>query len=140
MPDNPLRARPDAIDRLTSEAAGDDDAVLMLNMNRYSTEAGFPGGEEYRRYMDRLEHSVTAGGGRVLWRTPVTDTVIGSDHDAYDEILAVWYPSHSAFLELPSADGADLMFASRKLCVTHATILAMPADRDPLRPSGAAST
>jgi hypothetical protein len=65
----------------------------------------------------------------------VTDAVIGCDHDDYDEILAVWYPSHAAFLALPNAEGAELMFESRKHCVANATILALPADRDPLRPT-----
>ena len=70
----------------------------------------------------------------MLWRTPVIDTVVGCDHDDYDEMLAVWYPSHTAFLELPDADGAELMFTSRRTCVANSTILALPADRDPLRP------
>lgn len=135
MTDDHVRADREAMERVTSQAAGADEPVLMLNLNRYSDAAGFPDGDEYRLYMSRLEHSVGAGGGAVLWRTPVTDAVIGCDHDAYDEILAVWYPSHTAFLELPGADGAELMFSSRRTCVVNATILALPADRDPLRPS-----
>jgi hypothetical protein len=121
--------------RVEQQASGDDAPVVMLNLNRYTTTAGFPDGDEYRRYMARLEHSVGAGGGAVLWRSPVTDAVIGCDHDDYDEILAVWYPSHTAFLALPNAEGAELMFESRRECVANATILALPADRDPLRPT-----
>ncbi len=121
--------------RVAAEAESTDAPVLMLNLNRYTEAAGFPDGDDYQRYMSRLHHSVQAGGGSVLWRTSVTDAVIGCDHDDYDEILAVWYPSHSAFLELPNADGAELMFESRKRCVAHATILALPADSYPLTPS-----
>lgn len=135
MTDDHVRADREAMERVTARAAGADEPVLMLNLNRYHDAAGFPDGDEYRLYMARLEHSVGAGGGAVLWRTPVTDAVIGCDHDDYDEILAVWYPSHTAFLELPAADGAELMFSSRRTCVANATILAVPADRDPLRPS-----
>lgn len=120
--------------RVTQEADGDDAPVLMLNLNRYTEAADFPNGTDYQLYMTRLDHSVQAGGGSVLWRTSVVDAVIGCDHDDYDEILAVWYPSHSAFLQLPNADGAELMFESRKRCVANATILALPADRYPLMP------
>ncbi|MGI9612547.1 MAG: hypothetical protein ACR2QO_06550 [Acidimicrobiales bacterium] len=134
MAEDHVRASRAAIARVTREADGDDAPVLMLNLNRYSVEAGFPDGDDYRLYMSRLEHAVQADGGSVLWRTSVIDAVIGCDHDDYDEILAVWYPSHSAFLELPNADGAALMFESRKQCVAHATILALPADRYPLTP------
>ncbi len=122
------------MERAQERARGDDEAVLMLNLNRYTPAAGFPDGDEYRLYMSRLDHSVGAGGGAVLWRTPVIDAVIGCGHDDYDEILAVWYPSHTAFLELPEADGAELMFASRRTCVANSTILALPADRHPLSP------
>jgi hypothetical protein len=124
----------EAIERVKSVSANDDSPVLMLNMNRYSPAAGYPNGDQYRSYMRCLDHSVEAGGGHVLWRTPVDGVVIGCDHDTYDEILPVWYPSHTAFLQLPSADGADLMFASRAVCVEHATILALAGDRDPLQP------
>lgn len=135
MPDDHVRANREAITRVKHRAGGDDPPVLMLNLNRYTETAEFPDGDEYRTYMSRLEHSVSAGGGAVLWRTAVIDAVIGCDHDDYDEVLAVWYPSHSAFLALPDAHGADLMFASRKTCVAHASILALPAESDPLRPT-----
>ena len=61
--------------------------------------------------------------------------VIGCGHDDYDEVLAVWYPSHQAFLDLRFADGADAMFAGRERCVANATILALPAEADALRPA-----
>ncbi|MGH1492349.1 MAG: hypothetical protein ACRBK7_23670 [Acidimicrobiales bacterium] len=114
--------------------SADERPVLMLNLNRYTVAASFPDGEAYTTYMERLNHSVVAGGGRVLWDVAVDDVVIGCDHDTYDEILAVWYPSYQAFVDLPKADGADLMFASRKECVAHATILSLPGDRFPLQP------
>lgn len=130
-----VKANREAIDRVKALAGSDDDGpVLMLNINRYTDAAGFPDGAAYTTYMSRLEHSVSAGGGKVLWRAPVTDSVIGCEHDQYDEILAVWYPDHSTFLALPKAEGAGLMFESRAECVTHATILSLPGDRAPLEP------
>ena len=126
----------DAMARVRALAEGKGDGpVLMLNINRYTAAAGYPDGPAYTEYMRWLEHAVSADGGSVLWRTPVDDRVIGCDHDDYDEILAVWYPSHAAFLALPEADGADRMFEGRAKCVAHATVLALPGDQDPLQPS-----
>ncbi|MDH3682396.1 MAG: hypothetical protein OEV40_20885 [Acidimicrobiia bacterium] len=130
-----VSANRDAFGRVRSIAGSSDDRpVLMLNLNSYSEAAGFPDGEAYTSYMGHLDHAVAAAGGRVLWRSPTLDVVIGCEHDAYDEILAVWYPSHAAFVALPEADGADAMFERRRVCVEHATILSLPGDRDPLRP------
>ena len=121
-------------DELRGIAQGDDPPVLMLNENRYTTEAGFPDGSPYRSYMTALEHAVGDTGGQVLWRSPVGTQVVGCEHERYDEILAVWYPSHSAFLNLRSADGAEKMFEGREICVEHAMVIALPGDRHPHRP------
>lgn len=134
--DTHVKADPDAFDRIRAIAGSEADRpVLMLNLNRYSSAAGFPDGEKYGDYMAALDRAVGAAGGSVLWRSPVIDTVIGCGHDAYDEVLAVWYPSHAAFVDLPSADGADAMFAGRRTCVENAAILSFPGDRAPFSPS-----
>ncbi len=134
--DQHVKASRAAFERVKATAAGQrDEPVLMLNLNQYSEQAGFPEGDPYRTYMRWLDHAVGQTGGSVLWRTAVTDVVIGCDHDSYDEILAVWYPSHAAFVALPQADGADQMFKGRELCVAHATILSLPGDQEPHRPT-----
>lgn len=125
----------ETFEQVKQVAAGDDPPVLMLNENRYTPAANFPDGEAYKTYMSRLEHAVGDSGGKVLWRTPVSIQVIGCEHERYDEILAVWYPSHTAFLNLRFADGADEMFESRSICVEHSMVIALPADRYPLQPS-----
>ena len=89
-------ATPEAMAWVRDIASGEDRPVLMLNLNRYADAAGFPDGDPYSTYMARLNHTVHASGGAVLWRAPVEGHVIGCDHDAYHEILAVWYPNHAA--------------------------------------------
>lgn len=126
---------PDAIDRIKDKAGSvDDGPVTMLNINRYHSDVSFPTGEHYVAYLADLEDTVGSVGGDVLWRTPVHGQVIGCDHENYDEILAVWYPSFQAFLALSDAPGAGRMFEGRKRCVAHATILELPGDRSPLSP------
>ena len=75
--------------------------------------------------MEAITHSVEAIGGSVLWRAEVQGTVVGN-LEGFHELLAVWYPSHKAFLDLPNADGAKEMFRYRKPCVEEAHILAWP--------------
>lgn len=136
VPETHRMSSPEVIDRLKARAGSQDDGpVMMLNINRYKAAVSFPDGEVYQSYMRDLAEAVGHVGGAVLWQSPVNDQVIGCDHENYDELLAVWYPSAEAFLQLPTADGAAAMFEGRKQCVAHATILELPGDRYPLAPA-----
>lgn len=99
---------------------GNDQPVLMLNLNRYSVEAGYPDGDNYRQYMSVLEALLPRVGAKVLWRTPVFGQPVGEQR--IDEILAAWYPTHRAFLELPDAPGAPENFRLRRTCIDYAVI------------------
>lgn len=125
----------EAIGRAREVAAAADRPVLMLNLNQYTDAAGYPEGPAYRDYMNALHHAVAATGGSVLWQAGSEGQVIGCDHDDYDEVLAVWYPSHRSFLDLHKADRADEMFAGRETCVANASIVALPAVGPGLSPT-----
>ena len=125
--------QPSEGDVISAIASSDNDApVLMLNLNRYTTAAGYPDGEEYRSYVAAIEDSVGRVGGKVLWRTPVSGQPVGCEHDGVDEILAVWYPSHAAFLNL--RNGNEDLFRRRELRVANSVIHRCPGDRFPLQP------
>jgi uncharacterized protein (DUF1330 family) len=94
-------------------AGGDSDGpVVMLNLNRYRERARYdghaPGGasedvsgrEAYMRYGVVAAAVLERVGGKILWHTDSTRTVIGDETDRYDEVIAVWYPSHAAFAAL----------------------------------------
>ncbi len=100
--------------------SGSDKPVLMLNLNRYSEDASYPDGEIYRKYMSVLDALLPRVGAKVLWRTPVFGQPVGEQ--PIDEILAAWYPTHQAFLELPDAKGAAENFRLRRMCVQYAVI------------------
>ena len=69
-----------------------DGPVVMLNLNRYRDR------EAYARYGKVAAAVLERVGGRILWYTQAKLTVVGDE--AYDEVIAVWYPSLSAFSAL----------------------------------------
>ena len=106
--------------------SGSDRPVLMLNLNRYSKEVSYPDGEIYRKYMSVLQSLLPRVGGQVRWRTPVFGQPVGEQ--PIDEILAAWYPTHQAFLDLPEASGAKENFRLRRMCIEYAVIHRCPGD------------
>ena len=115
-------------------ASAEDRPVLMLNENRYTLAAGYPDGDEYQAYMSVLAETVARVGGKVLWQTNVHGQPVGCEHDVIHEILAIWYPSHKAFVGLAKAEGAEEMLRRRLLCVAHAVLHRCPGDQYPLQP------
>lgn len=112
----------------------DDGPVLMLNMNRYRPEAGYPDGELYRRYIDGLGPFLLGAGGQVMCRLPVHGQAVGDQK--VDELVFAWYPKHRVFRDLYLVPGAEENFRLKGLCVEYAVIHRCPGDRFPLYPHG----
>ena len=106
-----------------------DGPVLMLNLNLYTDKADFPNGDLYQRYMTILENFLPAVGACVLWRQPVLGQPTGTQK--IHEVLAAWYPSHQAFIDLPTAPGAEENFSLRAMTVAEAVIHRCPANSYP---------
>ena len=100
--------------------SSDDGPVLMLNLNRYVEEANFPDGELYREYMTVLAQLLIEVGGRILWRTKLWGTVVGTQN--IHEALGIWYPSHQAFLDLMKAPSSARNMELRSKTVAHADL------------------
>ncbi len=83
---------PQQLAAISARAAGDDSPVVMLNLNRYADR------ERYLRYGAVAARTLDRIGARILWHASAAETFIGDE--VYDEVIAVWYPSRSAFLEL----------------------------------------
>lgn len=113
-------------------ASGEDKPVLMLNMNRYKPEAGFPDEGLHRDYIAGLENFLAFVGGKILWRHAVFGQIVGDQ--PLDEILAAWYPSHQAFLDLASAPGAAENYRLRTESVAYAVIHRCAGDQAPFCP------
>ena len=112
--------------------SGNDHPVLMLNMNRYTPDLGFPDRGAYRDYITEMGPFLEGAGAKLLWRFPVFGQAVGDQK--IDEILACWYPLHRNFLELYAAPGAAENFRRKGMCVEYAVIHRCPGDRSPFAP------
>ena len=118
----------------------DPSPVVMLNLNRYHDRAAYPDGtadadvsgrEAYLRYGVVAFAAITSVGGAILWATDVAETVIGCDHDDYDEVVAVWYPSRAAFLGLAAYPGYLEAHVHRDAAIEQATLIATRGEATP---------
>ena len=67
-------------------AASDSDcSVVMMNLNTYSEEAGYPDGQPYSDWMKVLDVLIKQAGGKKLWQLPVMGQPIGNQD--LDEII-----------------------------------------------------
>lgn len=114
-------------------AASPDGPFVALNLNRYRKRADYPAGtpdadvsgkEAYVRYGMVAFAAILSTGGRILWAADAREVAIGCEHDRYDEVVAVWYPSRAAFLSLDQYPGYREAFdLHRRASVEHASLL-----------------
>ena len=124
-----------------------DTPIVMVNLNRYRERAVYdaPGPDDdvsgrdaYMRYGEVALRAMGEVGARVLWGVPTEAVFVGCDHDAYDEVLAVWYPSRAAFVKMTDIDWYRDALVHRTAALEHASIIACTGPATPeLRRPGA---
>ena len=98
-----------------------DRPVFMLNLNKYFDRSGFLNkNEKYNNYINTVYAILHETGGKMLWRSTVHDQMVGNQE--IDEIWAVWYPSHKAFLDLKDVPTAAKSFTLKRQVVERAVI------------------
>lgn len=121
---------------IAASANGPDDGpVLMLNLHRYRARAAYEGDppagggrdvsgrEAYARYGTVATTVLERVGGRILWYARADQTVIGGEEERYDDVIAVWYPSRSAFLALVGAPEIQVARVDRAAGLEQATLI-----------------
>ena len=73
----------------------DDHPVLMINLNKYKKEAGFPEGELYCQYMSALAELRRELGAKLEFQYAVQGQPV--KYQNIDEIIGTWYLSHAVF-------------------------------------------
>lgn len=114
------------LEALSARAAEDDSPIVMLNLNRYADR------DEYLRYGAVAARTLERIGARVLWHADAGETLIGTDADAYDEVIAVWYPSRSAFLELVGDPDVLAALEHRRAGLERAAIICCDSGPEPV--------
>jgi uncharacterized protein (DUF1330 family) len=135
-------AEPSDVQRAALESSTDGGPIVALNLNRYRERAAYPPGtpdaavsgrEAYLRYGMVAFQAIAHVGGRILWATEGRETLIGCEHDRYDEVVAVWYPSRRAFASIEDFPGYRHAFElHRRAAVEHATLLVCDAAAEPV--------
>lgn len=111
---------------------GSDGPVVMLNLNKYREVAeyedgrdvgGRSGREVYNDYGAVAVQGLAAVGAKILWATEASAPLIGCEHDAYDEVLAIWYPSRAAFIELTNFPGYQDALVHRDAALAWSSLI-----------------
>jgi uncharacterized protein (DUF1330 family) len=115
-------------------AAEDPGPVIMLNLLRFKDRADgidaadeISGAEAYDRYAAGALDHLQRVGGRVLLTVGAQDSVIGPDAAEWDLIIAVEYPSRSAFMAMASDPEYLKVHAHREAALADARLIACGA-------------
>jgi uncharacterized protein (DUF1330 family) len=118
---------------------GTDGPVVMLNLNKYRERAAYADGrdtggrsgrEVYLDYGVVAQQGLAAVGAKILWATDATAPLIGCEHDAYDEVLAIWYPSRAAFIELTNFPGYQDALVHREAALAWSSLIPCAGSAD----------
>ncbi|WP_426573563.1 DUF1330 domain-containing protein [Aquihabitans sp. McL0605] len=113
-------------------ADGTDGPVVMLNLNKYRERAAYADGRDTAGRSGRevyLDYGIVAQqalghvGAKILWATEATTPLIGCEHDAYDEVLAIWYPNRAAFVELTNFPGYTEALQHREAALAWSSLI-----------------
>jgi uncharacterized protein (DUF1330 family) len=114
------------LSEIAARAGGPDDGpVVMLNLNRYRERAA------YERYGQVALAMLERVGGRILWHAEANETVIGDDSDLYDEVIAVWYPSRAAFIQLATSAEVVAALPDRRRALERAALICCEPGPEP---------
>jgi uncharacterized protein (DUF1330 family) len=112
--------------------------VVMLNLLHFARphDEGAPGRDSedrtrasgagaYREYSDQVIKMVESRGGKVIWTGRPEHVLIGdSEHDAWDLVALVSYPSRSAFIEMVTSPKYEQAHEHRERGLDRTVLLA----------------
>lgn len=124
-----IEPTPEQFQRLA--ASEDQGPVVMVNLLRFKPRADgidaedrITGVEAYGRYAAAVNPFLARAGGRVLFAAEPQESVIGPEHGEWDLVLAVEYPSRSAFLEMTTDAGYLAVHGHRAAALADSRLIA----------------
>ena len=116
-------------------AKTNDHPVLMINQNLYTEKADFPNGELYKKWRAINQKFIEFANAKILWSIPVNGQIMHNGNgQPLSEILAYWYPSHKAFLNMKHAPELEENFTIRKELIKYAIIHRCDGRNPPMLP------
>ena len=110
-----------ALDDVSKVASsGDDRPVLMLNLNTYFHGQSTMASDAYKAYKSAVEAILREVKGKMLWQSPVYGQPVGKQN--VNEVLAVWHPSHQAFIDIKDSPSSPRFAEAKNMVVKHAII------------------
>ena len=93
------------LERMKKIAASDnDEPLLMLNLNRYIA-GEYPNGKLYQEWRRVNKQMLDASEGKLLFVLPIRGKRLSNGvSEDLDEVIAFWYPTHQAFLNMTKID------------------------------------
>jgi uncharacterized protein (DUF1330 family) len=125
-------ARPDdaSKDDASKDDASKDDAESSTGEGRGAGGTESTGAAAYRDYSDQVIKMVESRGGRVIWTGRPEHVLIGdSEHDDWDLVALVSYPSRSAFIDMVTSPKYEEAHTDRERGLDRTVLLAC----EPLR-------
>jgi uncharacterized protein (DUF1330 family) len=112
-------------------ASENSEPVVMVNLLRFKPRAdgtdeqdGITGTEAYGRYGAAVAPFLKRVGGRVLFAAEPQESVIGPEHGEWDLVLAVEYPSRSAFIAMTTDPEYLAIHAHRAAALADSRLIA----------------
>ena len=102
--------------------APDEGPVVMLNLLKFKPRDG---AKEYGKYGESVSKMVEARGGKVIWTGRPEHVLIGdSQHDDWDLVALVSYPSRSAFIDMVTSPKYEEAHEHRERGLDRTVLLA----------------
>lgn len=105
----------------------DEGPVVMLNLLAFDPNGGK---ERYREYMQRVRPLLAEVGGTARFMGYGTQLLLGTEHDRWDEVLLVEYPTRGALLAMSQSEAYREILPIRNGALTRSVLLAL--DPQPL--------
>ena len=101
-------------------SSSDDRPVLVLNLNTYFHSQSATSSDTYNDCNSAVDAILREVEGKILWRSPVHGQPVGKQN--VDKILAIWYLSHQAFVNIKDARSPASFAEAKNRVVKHAII------------------
>ena len=103
-------------------ANADEGPVVMLNLLAFVPDGGR---ERYGEYLRRAGPLVEAVGGRVVFLGHGAELLLGTEHDRWDEVLLIEYPTRGALLEMSRSAAYQEILPIRNESLVRSVLLAV---------------